>query len=82
MFHKSWKLLNEFEYQAYYSKLIGHLNDIPYGPYSALELVVGKDMADSLAKEGEVTAKGIARFKRARHGEDTSSRSAKRRRHT
>ena len=67
------------QYEAYYRTLIGHLKDLPHGPYKALEIIVGKAMADSLAKKDEVTAKGVTKSKRAGQGEGGPSRSAKRR---
>lgn len=44
----SWKMKSEADLTRIYESLVKKINNIPYGPYDALKMLVGEDLANHL----------------------------------
>ncbi|KAI6102263.1 hypothetical protein F5141DRAFT_1135721 [Pisolithus sp. B1] len=61
LYGASWSLLHDSDIEDYHTRLVRHLRDQPYGPYSALVFVFGENKAKSIAKDNKVKGRGLTR---------------------
>jgi hypothetical protein len=60
-FGVSWSLLQPAELLSLNTDLLANFRDLPYGPFKALISLVGSDLAQEIAKTGEVVARPLCK---------------------
>jgi len=78
LFNQSWALLPASEVTRYHADLCRNLQDLPYGPYTALVSILGETMANKLASEQQVKGRGLT--KRPVQGEPSKESATKKQR--
>lgn len=54
----NWEFVNKSELKGLYTRVMGYLTEGKFGEYFAVKEIFGKEVADRLAKDGDVVSPG------------------------